>query len=162
MLLLLGLTTHYRSSWWALITLNLWLTCTLQDMLLAWPARNMVSRQQQKYKKCCLQDPHKAWSPVSNNITRHVAAMTHTKHDVQTATTLQDMLLAWPTQSMVSRQHHYKTCCWHNLHKAWSSDSNNITRHTAGTTCTKHGFQIATTLQDMVLARPARSMISRQ
>ena len=128
----------------------------LQDMLLARPARSMVSRQQQNYKTCCWHDSHKAWSPDSNKITRHAAGTTRTKHGLQTATKLQDMLLARPAQSMVSRQQqNYKTCCWHDPHEAWSPDSNNITIHTAGTTRTKHGLQTATKLQDMLLARPA-------
>ena len=136
---------------------------TLRDMLLARPTWSMISRQQQHYKTCCWHDPHKAWSPYSNNITRYAAGMTHVKHDLQTATTLQDMLLAQPARSMISRQQqHYKTYCWHDLHEAWSPDSNNITRCAVGTTHTKHGFQTATTLQDMLLAQPARSMNSRQ
>ena len=75
--------------------------------------------------------------------TRHAAGTTRMKHGLQTATTLQDMLL-------------------HDQHEAWSPDSNKITRHTAGTTCTKHGLQTATILQDMLLARPARSIVARQ
>ena len=116
--------------------------------------------------------------------TRHAAGMTGMKHDLQIATKLQDVLLARPARSMVSRQQqHYKTCCWHNPHEAWSPDSNNITRHaagttrtkhdlqtatklqdirTAGTTCTNHGLQTATTLQDMLLVQPTQIMVSRQ
>ena len=60
--------------------------------------------------------------------------MTHMKHDLQ--------------------QQHYKTCYWHDPHKAWSPDSKNITRHTAGTTHMKHGLQTATKLQDLPLALP--------
>ena len=177
----------------------------LQDMLLARPARSMVSRQQQNYKTCCWHDPHEAWSPDSNKITRHAAGTTRTKHGLQTATKLQyihtagttrtkhglqtatklqDMLLAWPARSMVSKQQqNYKTWCWHDPHEAWSPDNNNITRHaagttrtkhglqtatklqyihSAGTTLTKHGLQTATKLQDMLLAQPARSMVSKQ
>ena len=85
--------------------------------------------------------------------TRHAAGATHIKHGLQTATKLQDKLLAWPAQSMVSRQQqYYKTCCWHDPHKAWSPDSNKITRHTAGMTHMKHNLQTATILQDMLLA----------
>ena len=121
------------------VTLNLWLTCTAQDMLLAQPAWSMISRLQPNYKTYCRHDPHEAWSPDSNNITIHAAGTTLTKHDLQTATKLQDVLLARPAQSMVSRQQqHYNTCCWHNPHEAWS--------------------QTATKLQDVLLAWPARSM----
>ena len=124
----------------------------------------MVSRQQQHYKTYCWHDPHEAWSPNNNNIRRHAAGSTTcTKHDLQRAIKLQDILLALPERSMVSRQQqNYKTYCWHDPHEAWSPDSNKIARHTAGSTLMKHGLQTATKLPDMLLAQPARSMVSRQ
>ena len=85
--------------------------------------------------------------------TRHAAGMTSMKHDLQTATKLQDILLARPARSMISRQQqNYKTYCWHDPHEAWSPDSNNTTRHAAGTTRMKYGLQTATKLQDILLA----------
>ena len=69
-------------------------TATLQDILLTRPTQSVVSRQQQHCKTCFWHDPHEAWSLDSNKITRHIACTTHLKHGLQTATTLQDMLLA--------------------------------------------------------------------
>ena len=79
----------------------------------------------------CWHDPHKGLSPDSKHITWHIAGMTRMKHGLQTANTLQDMLLARPARSMVSRQQtHYMTCCWHDLHE--------------------HGLQIANLLHDVI------------
>ena len=118
---------------------------TSHNILLAQPAQSMVSRQQQHYKTYYWHDPHKiwspgsnnttghtdsnnitrctagmppqeGWSPDSNNITRHTVSTSCTKHGLQTAI-------------------NYKTCCWHDLHEAWSP-ANNITRDTVGNTPT--------------------------
>ena len=109
----------------------------------------MVARQTQHYMTHRRQDPHEAWSP-------------DTKHDRQTDTTLHDTLSTRPAQSMVARQtQHYTTHCQQDPHKAWTPDRPNITQHTAGKTCTKHGRQTDTTLHDTPSTRPARSMVAR-
>ena len=64
---------------------------------------------------------------------------------------------------MVARQtQHYTTHCPQDSHEAWSPDRHNITRHTVHKTCTKHGRQTDTTLQDTLSTRPAQIMVTRQ
>jgi len=115
------------------------------------------------YITYCQQDPHEAWSSDSGHITLHTVDKTRTKHGRQTVTTSHYILLTRPTQSMVFRQWpHYITYYRLDTHKAWSSDSGNITLHTVDKTHTKHGHQTVVTLHYILSTRPTQSMVIRQ